>query len=126
LTLANRHGHYDEYAETDELRKLTALGRQQAKIMGAYISQMPWRPTRLIVSDMTRARQTFEILLDALPKDVAPITILPSLRECRPCQVTIPCRSHLVFNTRSWQQCILTIGMHLEREWQGCRMCREI
>ena len=58
--------------------------------MGNYISQMPWTPTRLIVSDMTRARQTFEILLDALPKNVAPTVVLPSLRECRPCQVTPP------------------------------------
>ena len=56
--------------------------------MGKYISQMPWKPTRLIVSDLTRARETFEILLEALPKNVAPTIILPSLREGRPCQVT--------------------------------------
>ena len=75
---------------TDETRTLTALGRQQARILGKYLSLMPWTPTRLFVSDMTRAQQTFDIILDQLPKNVAPILVLPSLQEGRPCQVPHP------------------------------------
>ncbi len=86
--MCHRNGHYEEPAKTDETRTLTALGRQQARTLGKYLSLMPWTPTRLVVSDMMRAQQTFDIILNQLPNNVAPILVLPSLREGRrACQV---------------------------------------
>uniref|UniRef100_A0A7S0HTS7 Serine/threonine-protein phosphatase PGAM5, mitochondrial n=1 Tax=Hanusia phi TaxID=3032 RepID=A0A7S0HTS7_9CRYP len=88
-----RHGQYKDKETKDSNAVLTLKGRQQARILAQKILDT-WKPTSLIVSDMTRAQQTMEILLEKLPKDI-PLTTMKELREGRPCQPIPPSSSGL-------------------------------
>ena len=87
-----RHGHYNDKARQDVDAFLTAQGRQQARIMSQRVADMDWKPDRVIVSDMTRAKETHAILMQKLP-DGTPTETIPQLREGRPCQPVPPSRS---------------------------------
>ncbi|EKX48942.1 hypothetical protein GUITHDRAFT_162358 [Guillardia theta CCMP2712] len=88
-----RHGQYKDNESKDINAVLTLKGRQQARILAQKIIDT-FKPTSLTVSDMTRAKQTMEILLEKLPKDI-PLTTMKELREGRPCQPIPPSSSGL-------------------------------
>ena len=87
------HGQYKDNESKDSNAVLTLKGRQQARILAQKIIDT-FKPTSLTVSDMTRAKQTMEILLEKLPKDI-PLTTMKELREGRPCQPIPPSSSGL-------------------------------
>lgn len=89
-----RHGQYDETYKEDEKRLLTPLGRKQAELTGRRIAEMirgfdnefgPCNVTTLRVSDLTRAKETAEIIAEYLPKSVVRAAPDPLLNEGRPC-----------------------------------------
>jgi serine/threonine-protein phosphatase PGAM5 len=89
-----RHGQYDETYKQDEKRLLTPLGRKQATLTGQRIAEMirgfdkefgPCNVTTLRVSDLTRAKETAEIIAEHLPKSVIRAAPDPLLNEGRPC-----------------------------------------
>lgn len=71
-----RHGQYDESEKGDELRKLTPLGKEQAALTGKRLAEMiagaqedfgPCNIRHLRVSNMTRAKETADIIASYLP-----------------------------------------------------------
>jgi len=80
-----RHGHYDLNGATDEERKLTELGREQATATGLRLARLGLPYTRIIRSNMTRAVETAALISDKLvgvpQEDPDPI-----LREGAPCR----------------------------------------
>lgn len=87
-----RHGQYDETHKDDKHRKLTELGRQQSDLTGRRIAEMvkgfddafgPCNVKILRVSDMTRAKETAEIIAAHLP-DIERAEPDPLLNEGRP------------------------------------------
>lgn len=62
-----RHGKADSAAESDHDRPLTDKGRAQARMIGEYLESQGVRPTRVLVSDAERTRQTWESVLEAMP-----------------------------------------------------------
>lgn len=79
-----RHGQYDSTVPGDEtvVYGLTPLGIAQAKLIAARLRGMPVNFTSLTASPLTRARQTGEVVHEALPQ--LPLQISPLLRECTP------------------------------------------
>jgi serine/threonine-protein phosphatase PGAM5 len=79
-----RHGHYDRDSTVDDDvsgNGLDALGREQAKLVGARLARLPVKPASLVASTYRRARETAEIAGRAMGR--APV--LDSLiRECTP------------------------------------------
>jgi broad specificity phosphatase PhoE len=64
-----RHGQY-EYADTDEGCILTELGRQQAAATGRRLAELTEngaKINRVVVSTMTRAMETADLMLEHLP-----------------------------------------------------------
>lgn len=89
-----RHGQYDETHKEDEKRLLTPLGRKQAELTGKRIAEMikgfnqdfgPCNVTTIRVSDLTRAKETADIIAQHLPESVKRATPDPILNEGRPC-----------------------------------------
>lgn len=71
-----RHGVYDETHNEDKLRRLTTMGKEQAELTGKRLSEIlkgaedefgPCNILSLRVSDMTRAKETAEIISKYLP-----------------------------------------------------------
>lgn len=99
-----RHGQYDETHKEDKKRKLTALGRKQAALTGERIKEMmegidgtefkSMPVATLFVSDMTRAKETAEIIARHLPAYVERADPDPLLNEGIPAQI-IPLRPEL-------------------------------
>ena len=88
-----RHGQYDESEKEDELRKLTPLGKEQAALTGQRLAEMvagaqddfgPCNIQHLRVSNMTRAKETADIIASYLP-NVPFGDPDPQLNEGRPC-----------------------------------------
>ncbi|XP_046916842.1 serine/threonine-protein phosphatase PGAM5, mitochondrial isoform X3 [Dermatophagoides farinae] len=77
-----RHGQYRMDADTDELRQLTSLGRDQANRIGERLKELDLPYTRIIKSTMTRATETAEIIHTHLP-DI-PMTACDFIREGSP------------------------------------------
>lgn len=64
-----RHAHAGdafEWIGDDELRPLTRKGRQQAQRLGAFLEANGVRPDVIVTSPLVRARQTAEIVAEAL------------------------------------------------------------
>jgi serine/threonine-protein phosphatase PGAM5 len=63
-----RHGAYDRDDRADDRvgNGLNALGREQARLVGARLAKLPVRMTSLVSSDFTRARETADIIGRAL------------------------------------------------------------
>jgi serine/threonine-protein phosphatase PGAM5 len=79
-----RHGVYDDDDPRDpEVGKaLTEQGREQARLTGARLAQLPKPIDVLYASTMTRARQTAEIIGAALGgRQAVPA---PEIKECTP------------------------------------------
>lgn len=91
-----RHGQYDETQKEDSKRVLTELGRKQAELTGKRLRQMidangkfgPCNVKVLRVSNMTRAKETADIIASYLP-GVEVAEPDADLNEGRPCH-TIP------------------------------------
>lgn len=62
-----RHGQYI-YGDNDELRKLTELGREQATLTGKRINELAIPIDNIVVSTMTRAQETADLIIKQLPK----------------------------------------------------------
>lgn len=77
-----RHGQYKLKAETDALRQLTPLGRDQAKSIGERLKELDLPYTRIIRSTMTRATETADIIHQYLP-DI-PMSACDFIREGAP------------------------------------------
>jgi serine/threonine-protein phosphatase PGAM5 len=79
-----RHGEYEHDADCDEDVGcgLVALGRQQARLIGARLDAMPVEFTSLQASTMTRARQTAEIVATHFPE--LELQLHRDIRECTP------------------------------------------
>jgi phosphohistidine phosphatase len=64
-----RHAHAGdafEWIGDDDLRPLTRKGRRQAERLGAFLEAHAVRPDVIITSPLVRARQTAEIVAEAL------------------------------------------------------------
>ena len=79
-----RHGEYDHDDERDPDvgRALVPLGREQARLVGERLRDLPVELTSLHASTMTRARQTAEIVAGCLPD--LELQLTRDLRECLP------------------------------------------
>ncbi|MBI5838065.1 MAG: histidine phosphatase family protein [Candidatus Eisenbacteria bacterium] len=79
-----RHGIYDETDPRSERigKALTPLGREQARIVGLRLAGLPSGVSHVHASTLTRARETAEIVVQALPgRGVEPDS---DLCECTP------------------------------------------
>jgi len=70
-----RHGQYNTKAKSDEDAILTAAGRQQAQVLAQKIAET-YKPDKVTRSEMTRAKETFDIIMKKLPKDM-PVGVIP-------------------------------------------------
>ncbi len=61
-----RHGIAEDFADSDFARQLTARGRRRVKTAAAVMKRLNLRPARVYSSPRARARQTAEIIADAL------------------------------------------------------------
>jgi len=78
-----RHGQYDQEHDEDEKRILTAIGRDQAAATGARLAELAEPYSHCVISTMTRANETGEIILKHLPADIK-IDKTDMLREGAP------------------------------------------
>ncbi len=69
LLLLMRHGKAVSSADNgiDKDRELAEKGRVQARLIGEYLESQGVRPTRVLVSDAARTRETWEALHAAMP-----------------------------------------------------------
>ncbi|KAG9509090.1 Serine/threonine-protein phosphatase PGAM5, mitochondrial, partial [Fragariocoptes setiger] len=79
-----RHGQYNLKGASDEERKLTILGKEQAEFTGVRLKELALPYTRIIQSSMTRARETASIISKHLPD--LPVQSCDFLREGAPIQ----------------------------------------
>ncbi len=92
-----RHGQYDESCKEDEKRILTPLGRKQAALTGQRLAKMmtgssdQCNVSTIRVSNMTRAKETADIIAKYLPGHVSRADPDPNLNEGVPCP-TVPGR----------------------------------
>jgi serine/threonine-protein phosphatase PGAM5 len=79
-----RHGLYDENDPRDPFvgKELVEAGREQARKVAARLAGLPAHVDVVRCSDMTRARQTAEIIAAALPGRVPQVS--HDLSECTP------------------------------------------
>lgn len=61
-----RHGQYNLNGLSDKDRKLTELGREQAKLTGDRLKELKIPITDFVLSTMTRAQETGNIILGQL------------------------------------------------------------
>ncbi|KAL5249203.1 hypothetical protein ACHWQZ_G018154 [Mnemiopsis leidyi] len=61
-----RHGQYELEKQNDKDKILTELGRQQAECTGKHLARLGVKYSDLVVSTMTRANETGEIILKQL------------------------------------------------------------
>lgn len=64
-----RHGQYNMNGSKDSERYLTKLGRIQAKITGERLKLLELPFDDVVISTMTRAQETGNIILDVLPRN---------------------------------------------------------
>lgn len=81
ILLLMRHGKADGAGEQDIDRELTERGRQQAQLVGDYLTSQGVRPTRALVSPAVRTRRTFEALAEAMPQCELDPAIVDGLYE---------------------------------------------
>eukprot|EP00118_Oscarella_pearsei_P000081 m.4157 g.4157 ORF g.4157 m.4157 type:complete len:269 (+) comp10314_c0_seq1:8-814(+) len=79
-----RHGQYNQIPSEDQLRSLTDLGKRQATETGKRLKEFNLAYAKLVVSNMTRARETASIIHHYLPG--------VSVEECGMLAEGAPCR----------------------------------
>ncbi len=77
-----RHGEYEHGVDTPDEGALVALGRQQARLLGARLDGLPVEFSSIQASTMTRARQTGELIAAHFPQ--LELGLFDDLRECTP------------------------------------------
>jgi len=77
-----RHGQYNMEAKDDLDRHLTEVGKQQAQITGERLKDTGIKFDRVVVSTMTRAQETANLICQSLP--VLPHEDCSALREGAP------------------------------------------
>ncbi|TDG41421.1 hypothetical protein AWZ03_012159 [Drosophila navojoa] len=79
-----RHGEYLDVGETDETHHLTDRGRLQAKYTGKRLHELGIKWDKVIASNMVRAQETAEIILDEIDFDKTKVKSCSYLREGAP------------------------------------------
>ncbi|XP_067636869.1 serine/threonine-protein phosphatase Pgam5, mitochondrial isoform X2 [Eurosta solidaginis] len=79
-----RHGQYLDVGEHDKDHHLTELGRLQAKYTGQRLHALGIKWDKIIVSTMTRAQETSELLLKEIEYDPEKVKHCNYLREGAP------------------------------------------
>ena len=74
-----RHGQAEELAGRDRDRTLTREGQAQSLAMGQWLAQQAVPPSRALVSPYVRARQTFDLVNQALQLPAAQFAELKDL-----------------------------------------------
>jgi phosphohistidine phosphatase len=65
-----RHAKAEPYAETDHARRLTDRGRADAAAAGTFLATAGITPTHALVSDATRAQETWAELRGSLAEGI--------------------------------------------------------
>jgi len=65
-----RHAEAEDIAETDFDRRLTERGRGQAEKVAKFIVKQNLKPSVILASPVTRAKQTAHIIADAIEADM--------------------------------------------------------
>lgn len=76
-----RHGEYVYSSKSDQFQHLTERGRKQAKLTGQRLRDLGFHWDRCIVSTMTRARETADIICEEIKFDKAKAEYTDLLRE---------------------------------------------
>jgi phosphohistidine phosphatase len=63
-------GDPQKWMEPDAVRPLSRKGRKQAERLGAFLASVGFRPDVIVTSPKVRARETAEIVAEALKLDV--------------------------------------------------------
>jgi len=63
-------GDPEAWTGPDEVRPLSGKGEKQARRLGRYLAEIGFKPGAIITSPKTRARQTAEIVADALDVEI--------------------------------------------------------
>jgi phosphohistidine phosphatase len=105
LLLLMRHGKADSAQDPDHERELTDRGRTQAQMIGEYLESQGVRPTRVLVSDAVRTRQTWDSVLAAMPGFDGTVAFFPEIYEGGPAEVL-----DLVRTTDDDEQVVMVIG----------------
>ena len=101
-----RHGQYELEKQDDKEKVLTKLGRQQAEQTGKHLASLGVKYSDLVISTMTRANETGEIILKQLQDSDAKVLSekfeiekTDMLREGHP----IDCVPYHKFKPDSWE-----------------------
>ncbi|XP_039959498.1 serine/threonine-protein phosphatase Pgam5, mitochondrial isoform X1 [Bactrocera neohumeralis] len=79
-----RHGQYLDNGKHDKDHHLTELGKLQAKYTGQRLHELGIKWDKIIVSTMTRAQETSEMILKEIEYDPEKVRHCPYLREGAP------------------------------------------
>jgi serine/threonine-protein phosphatase PGAM5 len=80
-----RHGQYNLNGTTDKERILTDLGREQAKLTGKRLADLKIPIDDAVVSTMTRAQETGNLILEQIPhRDLIKVENEPLIEEGAP------------------------------------------
>ncbi|PWH05701.1 phosphohistidine phosphatase [Brachybacterium endophyticum] len=105
LLLLMRHGKADSAQDPDRERDLTERGSTQARMIGEYLEAQGVRPTRVLVSDAERTRQTWESVLSAMPGFDGSVRYRSEIYEGGPMEVL-----DLVHETEDSERVVMVIG----------------
>ncbi|GIX72776.1 hypothetical protein CDAR_72241 [Caerostris darwini] len=83
-----RHGQYDIAARNDSDRRLTAIGKKQADLVGQRLKDLKFNYSKIIRSTMTRAKETSDHIHNYFPN--LPVDNCDLLREGFPIQPEPP------------------------------------
>ncbi|XP_034477045.1 serine/threonine-protein phosphatase Pgam5, mitochondrial isoform X2 [Drosophila innubila] len=79
-----RHGEYLDMGSSDETHHLTDRGRLQAKYTGKRLHELGIKWDKVIASNMVRAQETADIILNEITYDRAKVKSCSFLREGAP------------------------------------------
>lgn len=88
----------------DHERPLAGRGRQDAPQVGQWLAEVGWVPDLLVTSDAVRTRQTAELVLKGLGREI-PTVVDPRLYEC-----DIADAFDVIQDTRNGVQTLLIVG----------------
>lgn len=80
-----RHAEAENIAETDFDRRLTERGRGQAEKVAKFIQKQNLKPSVILASPVTRAKQTAHIVSDAIGADMVKLEWLACGMEPETC-----------------------------------------
>ncbi|KRF80811.1 uncharacterized protein Dvir_GJ17041, isoform B [Drosophila virilis] len=79
-----RHGEYLDVGDSDDTHHLTDRGRLQAKYTGQRLRELGIKWDKVIASNMVRAQETADIILNQIDYDKAKLKHCSYLREGAP------------------------------------------